>query len=83
MPVYQYIAQDESKGCDTCRSGFEIKQGVNDEPLATCPECGDAIRKVFPNVVIGPSKTGLDRRAKESGFHKLKKVDKGKYEKLY
>jgi len=83
MPVYQYIVQDESKGCDTCSVGFEIRQSVDDTPLDTCPVCGAALRKVFPNIVIGSSKTGLDRRAKESGFHKLKKVDKGKYEKLY
>ena len=83
MPVYQYVMDENEKGCSLCMDGFEIMQHVKDDTLTTCPECGGKIRKIFPHVVIGASKTSLDRRAKESGFHKLKKVDKNKYEKLY
>jgi predicted nucleic acid-binding Zn ribbon protein len=83
MPIYEYIVCDNEKGCSYCANGFECKQAVTDLPLDVCPQCQARVRKVFPHVSIGPSKTGLDRRAKESGFHKLKKVDKGKYEKLY
>ena len=83
MPMYEYIARDEAKGCAQCRAGFECKQRVNDEPLRECPYCHGPVRKIFPRITIGASKTSLDRRAKESGFHKLKKVDKNKYEKLY
>lgn len=83
MPIYQYIKEDEARGCDYCGDGFEIKQSISDDVLDACPQCAGRVRKVFPHVVIGASKTGLDRRAKDSGFHKLKKVDKNKYEKLY
>jgi putative FmdB family regulatory protein len=83
VPIYQYIKEDDAKGCESCRDGFEIKQAISEEMLKVCPTCKGRVRKVFPHIVIGASKTGLDRRAKDSGFHKLKKVDKNKYEKLY
>jgi len=83
MPVYEYIVADTEKGCDLCSQGFELIQSVKDETLVKCPECGADIRKIFPHISVGASKTTLDRRAKDNGFHKLKKVDKNKYEKLY
>ena len=51
--------------------------------MERCPLCGEKLKKVFAPFSIGFSKSGLERRAKEAGFHKLKKVDKGKYEKIY
>jgi len=51
--------------------------------LKKCPECGSEVEKVFSPFSLGSSKTGFDRKAMEKGFHKLKRVDKGKYEKLY
>ena len=83
MPIYVYRTKSERKGCDFCQGGFEILQGIKDAPLKECPRCGSEITKVFGSFFTGASKTGLDSRAKEKGFHKLKKVDKGKYEKLY
>lgn len=83
MPIYLYQAKNEGKGCDYCRGGFELLQKVTDEALKNCPKCGIAVRKVISGFILGFSKTALDRKAKEKGFHKLKKVDKGKYEKLY
>ena len=48
-----------------------------------CPKCNSQVKKIISGFSMGGSKTGFDRRAKQKGFHKLKKVDKGKYEKLY
>lgn len=83
MPVYEYIVADNESGCDLCTDGFEVIQSIKDDTLTECPRCGVTVRKVLPHVSVGVSKTSLDRRAKDSGFHKLKKVDKNKYEKLY
>ncbi|CAM2009366.1 FmdB family zinc ribbon protein [Acanthopleuribacter pedis] len=33
MPLYDYQ-------CPVCEHEFETLQGINDEPLAVCPECG-------------------------------------------
>jgi hypothetical protein len=42
-----------------------------------------AITKLISAPAIGSSKAGFDDRAKASGFHKLKKLGTGEYEKLY
>ena len=82
MPIYSYKLKGK-KACKYCRGGFEIVQKISEKPLTSCPKCGAKVVKVFLGFSLGFSQTGLDRRAKEKGFHKLKKVDKGKYEKLY
>jgi len=83
MPIYQYRVQNETQGCEYCRKGFELMRPINSRPLRDCPVCGARVKKVISSFSSGFSKTSLDSRAKEKGFHKLKRVDKGKYEKLY
>ena len=83
MPFYIYRCVNEIKCCDFCRQEFEVFQSVKDETLAKCPKCRAAVKKIITGFSTVESKTGFDRRAKDQGFHKLKKVDKGKYEKLY
>ncbi len=83
MPIYEYIKNEDQEGCKHCSHIFKVKQSLEEASIGECPECSSKVRKVYSSFTIGPSKTGLDRRAKDSGFHKLKKVDKGKYEKLY
>ena len=46
MPIYEYKAKDGSH-CKLCKNKFEVRQGINDEPLKRCPECGAEIKKVF------------------------------------
>ena len=82
MPIYVYRAK-EKNGCNLCRKGFEIFQSIKDKPLSFCPKCKSPVKRIFVSFSIGLSKTSLDRRAKEKGFHKLKRVDKGKYEIIY
>jgi putative FmdB family regulatory protein len=81
MPLYTYKA--EKKGCKFCKEGFEYLQNINERPLEKCPKCNQSVFKVFTGFSLGASKTGFDQKAKEKGFHKLKRVDKGKYEKVY
>ena len=81
MPIYLYKA--EKKGCPLCKKGIEVFQKRGEKELERCPLCGEKLKKVFAPFSIGFSKSGLERQAKEAGFHKLKKVDKGKYEKIY
>jgi putative FmdB family regulatory protein len=40
MPTYEYICKD-------CGSSFEVFQSMRDEPLKSCPECGQEIRRVI------------------------------------
>ncbi len=83
MPLYVYEAKDPSKGCNRCRGGFEITQSLKDAKLTACPDCGAEIFRVIQAPGLGHSKTDLHYRAKRAGFHTLKKVNKGEYEKMY
>lgn len=83
MPTYVYEAKDQKVACDECRDGFEIVQSLADAPLSVCPECGGPVFRVIQAPGLGRSKTDLHYRAKRAGFHTLKRVGKGEYEKMY
>lgn len=40
MPIYEYE-------CLQCGKRTELLQRMDDAPLATCPECGGPVRKLF------------------------------------
>lgn len=83
MPVYDYQVKDAALGCDYCRAGFEQMRRLEEPPLTHCPKCGAEIVKLISAPALGRSKSKLDDRAKAAGFHKLKRVDQGAFEKLY
>ncbi len=46
MPIYEYA-------CDTCEMTFERKQKFSDDPIQTCPDCGNDVRRVlYPAGII-------------------------------
>ena len=84
MPIYVYEAREpEKSGCAHCRKGFEVRQSLNEPRLEKCPECQAPVMRVIQAPGLTHSKTDLHYRAKRAGFHTLKRVDKGAYEKLY
>ena len=83
MPIYVYEAESPDAGCAKCRDGFEIMQSLRDERLRTCPECGANVVRVIQAPGLTHSKTDLHYRAKRAGFHSLKRVNRGEYEKMY
>lgn len=83
MPIYVYEAKDEKLACGRCRGGFEVSQSINDAKLESCPDCGAPIIRVIQAPGLGHSKTDLNYRAKRAGFHSLKRVGRGEYEKMY
>jgi putative FmdB family regulatory protein len=46
MPIYEYQSVTPQKGCDRCLRRFEVIQTINEKELATCPDCGQRVRKV-------------------------------------
>ena len=40
MPVYEYE-------CPACEKVFEVHQGINDSPLASCSMCGGEVKKIM------------------------------------
>ena len=51
MPIYEYKATGNSH-CQLCKDKFEVLQGINDEPLKICPECGAKVNKLFSRPFI-------------------------------
>ena len=40
MPIYEYA-------CGSCGHRFETKQRFTDDPITTCPQCGQSVRRVL------------------------------------
>lgn len=75
MPTYEYEHLD-----DPCERGkiFEIRQSLEDPPLAVCPRCKGMVRKIMSCVSIRAPKS--DTELKDLGFTKLVRRDDGVYE---
>jgi len=46
MPIYEYKAVGHTH-CELCKDKFEVRQGINDEPLKKCPKCGSEVRRLI------------------------------------
>lgn len=58
MPTYQYR-------CLNCDQEFDLKQSFNDKPVADCPTCHGAARRIFcpvPIIFNGPGFYVTDSR---------------------
>lgn len=83
MPIREYQVNDPAQGCAACHRPFERLEGLKALPLAKCPVCGAPVSRLISMPTVGGSKSSLDRRASQAGFHKLKRLGKGEYEKVY
>jgi len=45
MPLYEYQ-------CDACDHRFEVIQKFSDAPIAVCPKCGGAVKKLLSSPAI-------------------------------
>ncbi|MBI5316237.1 MAG: hypothetical protein HZB34_09715 [Nitrospirae bacterium] len=45
MPIYEYQ-------CEACAERFEIKQGMKDDPLTVCPQCGKRVQRLISSPAI-------------------------------
>jgi putative FmdB family regulatory protein len=85
MPIYEYRAVGEAK-CEACVESFEAFQNYADSPLATCPECGAPVEKLFSTPAVqGAGRTAetlSNKNLAEKGFTKYVKAGKGTYEKV-
>ena len=62
MPIYRYR-------CEQCEKETEVFQGINDEPLMTCEDCGGRLRKLIGRVGIKFNGSGYYvTDAKKSNF---------------
>jgi putative FmdB family regulatory protein len=52
MPIYEYRAIDRAH-CTLCAGRFEVRQGMNDEPLGACPQCGAPVMRLISRPFLG------------------------------
>ena len=83
MPLRDYICADETRSCPHCRKGFEALEQPDAKPLLTCSRCGAPIVRKISAPRVPPTKGSFADRAKRAGFHQLKRVDKGTYDKQF
>ena len=74
MPTYEYECRD-------CGHTFERFQGINEEPIALCPECEGKVRRLISTggglVFKGPGFYATDYRSGGSGESKSPNDKKG------
>ncbi len=58
MPIYEYRLIDSRTGCERCREGIDVIQGIHDDPLKACPHCGCPVKRVFSAVNFRVSEQG-------------------------
>jgi putative FmdB family regulatory protein len=75
VAIYEY---EHLKG--GCKLGkmFEWEQPMSAEPLAACPECGRAVKRLVSAPLIQVGKSNAEVR--DTGFTKLVRRDHGIYE---
>jgi len=78
MPLYEYQ-------CQACGKKTELLQKMNDAPLALCPECGGAVKKLFSSPAVQFKGTGwyvtdYKKGGSSSGGGSPKSGDGGKSE---
>lgn len=83
MPIREYQSSNPEKGCTICRNRLERIERLNEPVLLKCSQCGADIVRLISAPRVGASQAGADDRAKRAGFHKLKKISHGEYEKIY
>lgn len=83
MPTYEYQADPPERGCARCRERFEVRQSMQDPPLAACPQCGGPVRRLISacGICTQPSARALlsDRNLKAKGFTKLVNEGGGRF----
>jgi putative FmdB family regulatory protein len=81
VPTYEYRATDPEHGCECCRVGLEVLQGMAEPRLEHCPHCQGRIERVITAARINtqPSARSLlsDDNLRKHGFKKLVKEDGG------
>lgn len=81
MPTYIYQACGDDS-CRYCVNGFARRQRINDPRLTTCPECGQAVRRVITAPHLSTGSPDLsERNIERHGYTQYRKVEKGVYEK--
>jgi putative FmdB family regulatory protein len=80
MPIYEYEPDDRE--CLMCPGRIEVIQGIDEEALKYCPQCGLEVKRVISRATFKMARpTGADRAAAK-GLSTFRRAEKGKWEKI-
>lgn len=79
VPIYEYEPVDHD--CLMCEGRVAAIQGVDEQALEFCPDCGLPVRRVVTSASFKIS-GGKSDRSGQRGFTTWKKVEEGKWEKV-
>ena len=83
MPLREYICGTGTAGCEYCRPGFELLETLSAVPPSACPRCGAPVERRLSAPAVPHPRGSFTDRARRAGFHQLKRVDRGTYEKQF
>ncbi len=80
MPIHRYVPA--TAPCRLCGDGFDHRQAPGDANLATCPTCGQAVKRAGVQAINTPKllKPLSVSDAKSLGFSVFKKTASGEFE---
>jgi putative FmdB family regulatory protein len=47
VPIYEYQTSDSRNSCPNCLNSFEVFQDIDENPISTCPSCGNKVKKII------------------------------------
>ncbi len=80
MPIYEYEPDD--RDCLMCEGRVAVIQGIDEEPLQFCPDCGLEVRRVISRVSFKMQKGGNADQAAAKGLSTWRRAEAGKWEKV-
>lgn len=80
MPIYEYEPLD--RDCLMCSGRVDVIQGIDEEPLAYCPDCGLSVRRVISRAAFRMARPSGADRAAQGGFSTWRRAEKGVWEKV-
>jgi len=80
MPIYEYEPDD--RDCLMCEGRIEVIQGIDEEPLKYCPQCGLEVVRVVSRASFKMARPSGADRAAEKGLTTFRRAEKGKWEKV-
>jgi len=81
MPLYVY--EHDAQHGEKCDNRFEVLQGLHDEPLSQCPECGKPCHRVVTTFATMKGRRNIlsSENLEKHGFTQYQRVGRGQYEK--
>ena len=80
MPIYEYEPDDRE--CLMCPGRIEVIQGIKEDALTYCPQCGLEVRRVISRTSFKIGVEASHDRAARHGLTTFRRAEKGTWEKV-